>query len=425
MAWKDIVGFVKSVFAEGKDLFSKIGGKFDNSQFHDYAGISKGKNGFVMFENSAQAARNEVDLLSLGLYNDKYNITSQVDLERAYSNMYDEQFVRRVYDQQIQMAERGEGFLAERYSNFDFSGRGANLTQEQRSVLLNDFMQDYDSRLNDIYEAYVPQDIVLSEGAIKNRKGQSLRDQAWIERFSGDVVDGNDIVEAARGTMPTDIVPTSTDLATNTTMPVPTGGAGLPDVPLNGYERQAIGGPTTPLLGGGSGQSIPLLGGPTGSNVVDEAIDIHPRARDLNFNYGMQKKYINNNVNVYDFATSADSVDMRSTNARINSSTHADELRAYRTYLNDNLSTTPNKNGSWNAPESIHDYFTGRGYAADVADELEREYNSIISKNIASGDPDHSGLGLWKFAKKHPVIATATVLGTVHAVADATEEDGL
>ena len=262
---------------------------------------------------------------------------------------------------------------------------------------MKDFRADYDKRLEDIYSAYVPDNMVLSQNAKFNSKGQSTNGEAWIEKVKGEVVDNESIV--VDNTTP----PISSNRPVNTTeLSVGSG--------LNSYRTSGVNGPTVPLLESSS------------SSPVEKAIELHPKAGDLNFNYGMQKKYINDNVSVLDFATSADS-DLRGINKAINKSSHSEELNAYRSYLNERLMNVPSKSGTWEKPDDIYSYFTKKGYNASDAAELKTEYNKLVSKNIASGNPDHSGINIWEKAKKHPVIATSVVMGTAFGVSELTEDD--
>lgn len=378
MAWIDkAANFVKGgwdglkkLWIEGSQKISNMA--FDEDAFYDVvnnvAGKSgKGENGFVMLNEARDTMRDELDTLSLRLYNNKYNVSSQADLEKGFSNLYDEEFIKRAFNQQIYAAGKGKGlFVGDTYNGYDFSDMGKKLTAEQRETLLKDFRTDYDSRLDDIYTAYVPENIALSKDT-----------KSWVEKVDGEVL-GGDIVEKTTALVPT--------------MPVRTG----------------ISGPTTPLLGG------PV-------DTVGEAVRINEKAKDLNFNYGMQKKYVKENMGTLDFATSAES-NLGGINKAINKSAHSKELEAYRTYLNDNLVPVPDKTGTWSAPDSIGEYFSKQSYDKSTVRQIESEYKRI-SRQIASGDPDHSGIGLWRFAKKHPAIATGVVMGTAWGVSEITDED--
>lgn len=349
MAWlenvvnfgKGLVDDVKKLWINGSNKISKAA--FDEDTFYDVTNnvVAKSdknvENGFVMLNEARDAMRDELDTTSLRLYNNKYNVGSQGELETAFSNMSDKAFIERAYNQQIYAASKGKGLFGEKYSNFDFSDMGKNLTQEQKDILTKEFKEDYNERVKDIYSAYTPK-----------------------EYDTGKIIDNT---------------PTSNQ-------------------PVNPNQL--------------------LIEGPTSN--------IHEKAADLNFNYGMQQKYIGENVNQLNFATSAES-DLRGINKAINKSSHADELKAYRSYLNDKMMTVPSKNGTWESPDSIHDYFTKQGYESQKAGELKSEYNKLISKNIASGNPDHSGIDIWGKAKRHPVIATATVMGTAFGISELTEDD--
>lgn len=332
---------VKNLWVHGSQKVSKMA--FDENVFHDIAenvaakSNKNAENGFVMLKEARDTMRDELDTASLKLYNNKYNVGSQSELETAFSNMMDKRFQERAFEHQLYAAEKGKGLFGEKYSNFDFSDMGKNLTKEQRNTLMKEFKDDYRERVKDIYSAYVPKDIE-----------------------TGKVIDNTPVSNK----------------------------------PINPNQ--------------------PLIEGPTSK--------IHEKAADLNFNYGMQQKYIGENVDALDFATSKES-DLRGYNKKINKSSHADELNAYRNYLNDRLTTVPSKNGTWESPDSIHEYFTKQGYDAARVGELKTEYNQLVSKQIASGNPDHSGIDIWGKAKRHPVIATAAVMGTAWGISELTEDD--
>lgn len=407
MAWdsllqfgKEAWGVLKNLWKEGSD---KISGKvFDKNAFYD--GVrSTGKNAFVMHENAEDLMRDQLDLRSLRLYNDIYSAKSQGELEQFYSNMYDENFARRMYKNQVQAAIKGKGDLAKFRNFFENMNEGISvddafkkLTKEQRESLTKEFRTQYEGKLNEIYEAYVPDNMVLSKNAKLNAKGQAVGSPSWIQKFEGDIVDN--------GVFGVNDVPSGADSY---------GLVHVGDTPMNTYNSGGgIGGPT-----------VPLLEGPK-PNTVERAVEIHERAKDLNFNYGMQKKFIKENTDVLNFATSNTS-DMRDFNKAINESKYAKELDAYRSYLNNNLMTVPTKEGTWKNPDSIYDYFTGLGYNIDDANALKTEYNKLISKRIASGNPDHSGIDIWGMAKRHPVIATGVVMGTAFGISELAEEDSL
>lgn len=389
--WNNIVDNVKKMWVEGSQKISKAA--FDPDTFYDITNNvtakQNGKEGFQMLNEARDTIKDELDTMSLKLYNNKYNIKSQEELEQAFNNLSDESFTKRLFNQQIYAASKGKGIFGEKYKNFDFSGMGKNLTEEQKKVLLDDFRIDYDEKLKDIYEAYVPDNKVLSKDA-----------KTWIERYDGEVVDSA-IETASINT------PNSGTIVTNTSGNKTRGAV---DTPLNQYNINSIDGPNS---------SAPLLlESPNGSATTQKAVELNEKARELNFNYGMQKKYINENVDVLDFATSADSVDMHGINKKINKSTYAEEIKAYRKYLNEQLMNVPDKSGTWKTPDSIYDYFTKQGYDANTVNQLNSEYNSLISKKIASGSPDHSGIGLWKKIGIGTAVAGATAWGISEVAED-------
>lgn len=111
MAWlENAVNFIKGGIDDVRKLWingsQKVSGMaFNADEFYDVvnnvAARKGGENGFVMLKEARDTMKDQLDTMSLKLYNNKYNVGSQIELEKAYSNMYDEQFIRRAFDQQI------------------------------------------------------------------------------------------------------------------------------------------------------------------------------------------------------------------------------------------------------------------------------------------------------------------------------------
>ncbi len=63
------------------------------------------------------------------------------------------------------------------------------------------------------------------------------------------------------------------------------------------------------------------------------------------------------------------------------------------------------------------------GYDTEEINTIMKDMKN--AKAISSGNPDHSGIGLWQKIKDHPRISTAMAVGTVWGVSELTEDDSL
>ena len=150
-------------------------------------------------------------------------------------------------------------------------------------------------------------------------------------------------------------------------------------------------------------------------------LDVGPQQK-LNYNIGLQKRYLNTKQGssqlemIHGMSGSKKGESIIDAAIRKNAD-DADTLNAYRDHLNKRLIDTPDIKGKWEAPQSFNDWATEQGIEDS---EIKR-----LSKELASGNPDHSGIGLWQRAKKHPVITTSLVMGTAWGVSELTEDDSL
>lgn len=140
----------------------------------------------------------------------------------------------------------------------------------------------------------------------------------------------------------------------------------------------------------------------------------------LNYNLGLQKRYLNTDKGTRQLqmihGMSGKKGESIIDAAIKKDSNNATTLNAYKEYINKNLVETPDINGSrWQAPKGFTDWATEQGIEDS---EIKR-----ISKELASGDPDHSGINIWQKAKDHPVIATSLVMGTAWGISELTEND--
>ena len=148
--------------------------------------------------------------------------------------------------------------------------------------------------------------------------------------------------------------------------------------------------------------------------------EIGPNQR-LNYNVGLQKKYLTtaNGQRQLGLIDSSNKKGKSIIDLAIEKNANdATTLNAYRDHLNKQLLESPDINGTWEAPQSFKDWAINEGTMND--EEIKR-----LSKELAAGDPDHSGIGIWQMAKNHPVIATSVVLGGVFGISELTEEDSL
>ena len=151
--------------------------------------------------------------------------------------------------------------------------------------------------------------------------------------------------------------------------------------------------------------------------------DIGPIQR-LNYNQGLQKRYLNTKQG----SKQLDMIEGYSNSNKKNKSETIIEsairknkegkaaYKGYQSYLKKSIIDTPElSNTKWSAPDSFETWASKEGYSTEEIKNL--------SKHIASGNPDHSGIGIWQKAKKHPVIATSLVMGTAWGVSELTEDD--
>lgn len=149
----------------------------------------------------------------------------------------------------------------------------------------------------------------------------------------------------------------------------------------------------------------------------------------LNYNLGMQKRYLRTKEGSRQLRLiqgkpgskngmrgSKRGESVIDTAIRKNAS-DADILNAHRDYLNKRLAGTPDIEGRWEAPDSFEKWATEQG--------IENSEIKRLSKELASGDPDHSGIGLWKFVKNHPRISTAMAVGGAWGISELAEDDSL
>lgn len=152
--------------------------------------------------------------------------------------------------------------------------------------------------------------------------------------------------------------------------------------------------------------------------------DIGPSQR-LNYNQGLQKRYLETKQGSQqlDMITGfSNSNKKNKSETIIESAIRKNEegrtaYEGYQSYLKKSIIDTPELNNTkrWSVPDSFETWAGKEGYSTEEIKNL--------SKHIASGNPDHSGINIWEKAKRHPVIATSIVMGTAFGVSELTEND--
>ena len=138
-----------------------------------------------------------------------------------------------------------------------------------------------------------------------------------------------------------------------------------------------------------------------------------------NYNYGLQQRYLNSGQGKELNASFFGNNKYARRNNKIikKGGEQGQALEAYRGYLSGVINDVPDVNDDlWTPPKSFYDY------ASDTL-TMEHEQAKKISKKIAMGDPDHSGIGIWDFAKNHPAIATGIATSAAFGISELFEED--
>lgn len=139
-----------------------------------------------------------------------------------------------------------------------------------------------------------------------------------------------------------------------------------------------------------------------------------------NYNYGLQRKYLNS----YEGKQLQSSFFGENKYSRKNNQMISDgskegkAVSAYKDYLDNSVNKIPETSNDtvWQAPMNFYDYATSKL-------GLEHEEAKRISKEIAMGNPDHSGIGLWNFVKNHPGSSVAVGMGTAWGVSELYDEN--
>lgn len=149
----------------------------------------------------------------------------------------------------------------------------------------------------------------------------------------------------------------------------------------------------------------------------------------LNYNLGMQKRYLRTDTGQSQLGIISGGRKSPIAIAMKKDKKHRDVYNAYRSHLTNSLATEPDIDTPWNKPLGFREFVAQEGYGGSELDEmfdsLNSQMNKINAQSISSGDPDHSGLGLWQLAKNHPVISTALATSAIYGVTELTEEDSL
>lgn len=149
------------------------------------------------------------------------------------------------------------------------------------------------------------------------------------------------------------------------------------------------------------------------------AVSVGPQQK-LSYNVGLQKRYLGTKEGMRQMQMAHGMSGSKNGESIIDAAIRknagdAGTLNAYRDHLNSHLVDAPGTKGRWSAPKSFGEWATEQGIEDS---EIKR-----LSKELASGNPDHSGIDIWGMAKRHPVIATGVVMGTAWGVSEMYEED--
>lgn len=289
----------------GTDYIKELNGKKIIPEFDK---LSKTQQGEILSKYRKEMTSNIRDTNAFNALDyDNFDPGSQKHLESVYRTMNSDDFKNRYLQHQIELGE--SGMFGKKYSNFDFSDGGKNLTEAQRKSLQKEFDIQYDDRMSRFQALYS--------------------------------VDG---------------------------------------------------------------------GGP----------DIGPPQR-LNYNKGLQTRYLESKQGKKQLDMLHGGLGKKNKSI-IETAIEKNEegkqaYEGYRSYLQNSLENTPeiSNTNRWSAPDSFEKWATREGYSTDDVKEL--------SKYLASGNPDHSGIDLWQKIKDHPRISTAIAVGTVWGVSEFAEED--
>ena len=134
-----------------------------------------------------------------------------------------------------------------------------------------------------------------------------------------------------------------------------------------------------------------------------------------NYNYGLQQRYLGgksgSNLNTSFFGKNKNA--KRNNKLIKKGGEQGEAIGAYREYLSGKLNDIPEISDDtlWTPPESFYDY-------ASKELGMNHEQAKIVSKQIAMGDPDHSGIGLWKKIGIGAAVAGATAWGISEVAED-------
>lgn len=123
----------------------------------------------------------------------------------------------------------------------------------------------------------------------------------------------------------------------------------------------------------------------------------------LNYNLGMQTRYLRTPEGQKQMRLLENRKSPINRIKRKNAQ-YRDVYNAYKDHLTDTLVNKPDINGTWSKPQSIEEFSRKRGYGQTPLAEILEPFgetptetvDKAAAKQIASGDPDHSGIGIWK-----------------------------
>lgn len=170
----------------------------------------------------------------------------------------------------------------------------------------------------------------------------------------------------------------------------------------------------------------------TADYLPEEAEDVSR----LNYNLGMQRRYLRTEEGQRQLELINGGRKSPINQAIKKNKEYEDAYNAYKSHLSDRLATQPDIDTPWNKPLSFDEFGKKNGYATSYIEKMSNALNSTSdtmnsqinkknAKKVSSGNPDHSGIGLWQKVKDHPVIATSVVMGTAWGISELVEDDSL
>ena len=142
----------------------------------------------------------------------------------------------------------------------------------------------------------------------------------------------------------------------------------------------------------------------------------------LNYNLGMQKKYLRTKEGQRQMELLNDPKSIvNKPNTLLNrfrgkEGEYETVYKAYKDHLTETLVNQPSIDDTWSKPLSVEEFASTKGYGISDSQKIVQPFNSsdkasekMQAKKIASGDPDHSGISLWKVASVTGAITAGAI----------------